>query len=621
MLPGIGAGDSTPGQTQSLYRKHRPETFAEDELVGQEHISRTLRNAISRDRVAHAYLFCGPRGTGKTTTARLLAKAVNCLDPEPAARPCNRCSACVAINEGRATDIIEIDAASNRGIDDMRELREKVRYAPSQLSTKFYIIDEAHQITKDAFNAFLKTLEEPPPNTTFVLATTDPDKLPDTIASRCQRFDFHRIPRERMIARMRSVCEREGISIEDDAIEIIVRRSTGSLRDALSLLDMLATAASESADGQVTTELTRRMLGISDDGWEFDLVLALADRDITAGLKVIGQAVDAGQDMRSFGRRIVDVLRLLMLTRAGADPVEANDRIRALAARFELYDLLRINSHFAELDFKLRNSEFPQLPLELALVGSLIEQPGGRAVPQPLVSDAPRPMRPERMEPSFPVQPPPPERPRPPRSERLERPESPAPRSTFSEPTPLRPREARVDSPSAPASAAPPASPARPASAASGSDVDAIIAAWERIRTEVKLVDRKAEALLASADPASIEGDLLVIVAAYPFHASKLNEPKVRSIVEDAVERVTGRRLSTNFVLREEFATPPVSLPSVQETASSWGNGYDASEPPAQAARAADPEPDEDLLDEQIRLAKVILDAEEVDPDEVFPRA
>ena len=179
--------------TSSLYRKYRPQSFDSDELVGQEHIVRTLQNAVRLDRVAHAYLFCGPRGTGKTTTARLLAKAINCLQDDPSLRPCNACANCVAINAGASPDIIEIDAASNRGIDDIRDLRERVRYAPAQLRSKVYIIDEAHQITGAAANAFLKTLEEPPAHTRFILATTDPEELLPTIVSRCQRFDFRRV--------------------------------------------------------------------------------------------------------------------------------------------------------------------------------------------------------------------------------------------------------------------------------------------------------------------------------------------------------------------------------------------------------------------------------------------
>ena len=186
--------------TSSLYRKYRPQSFDSDELVGQEHIVRTLQNAVRLDKVAHAYLFCGPRGTGKTTTARVLAKAINCLQDDPGLRPCNACVNCLAINTGASPDIVEIDAASNRGIDDIRDLRERVRYAPAQLRSKVYIIDEAHQITGAAANAFLKTLEEPPAHTRFILATTDPEELLPTIVSRCQRFDFRRVSLDDMVS-------------------------------------------------------------------------------------------------------------------------------------------------------------------------------------------------------------------------------------------------------------------------------------------------------------------------------------------------------------------------------------------------------------------------------------
>ncbi|MCX7622464.1 MAG: DNA polymerase III subunit gamma/tau, partial [Thermomicrobium sp.] len=247
-------------QSGSLYRKYRPQTF--EELVGQEAIARTLRNAVALGRVAHAYLFCGPRGTGKTSTARLLAKAVNCLEPDPWRRPCNRCAACRAIASGAAVDIVEIDAASNRGVDDIRDLREKVKYAPVELRTKFYIIDEAHQLTRDAFNAFLKTLEEPPPHVVFVLATTEPDKLPDTVASRCQRFDFRRLPVDQVVERLRFVCTQEGIPADEATLALIARRATGSLRDALGLLERLVVFAGESAaDGPITLELALQVLG------------------------------------------------------------------------------------------------------------------------------------------------------------------------------------------------------------------------------------------------------------------------------------------------------------------------------------------------------------------------
>jgi len=611
MLPGLGDADRAPGRTQSLYRKYRPTTFEDDELVGQEHISRTLRNAIARGRVAHAYLFCGPRGTGKTSTARLLAKAVNCLNDDPQRRPCNECASCIAINNGSATDIVEIDAASNRGIDDMRDLRERVNYAPVQLKTKLYIIDEAHQVTKDAFNAFLKTLEEPPPNTTFILATTDPDKLPETIASRCQRFDFRRIPREGMVAHMRRVADREGIAIDDDVLEIVARRATGSLRDGLSLIDMLATAAGELADGRIDVALARRMLGMTDDGWEYELIRALADRDVTAGLTVIGNVVDAGHDMRSFGRRLLELLRLLMLVRAGADPVESNDTIRELADRFELAQLLHINRQFAEVDFKIRSGSFPQLPLELAFVGSLVEQPGG--VAQAATPAYVPPVSPSRSDPT-------------PRREFTA--QRPVPQTAVERS--FEPPAATAQRPVSQPDTPPPTPPTPPrASASSAGDGDLfqrVAANWERVRTEVKAVDRKVEALLASTDPGSVAGDSLFVIAAYPFHAAKLNDTRVRGIVEDAVERVVGQRLNTTFVLRDELPGAPATAatPSGESPPSAWSRPSTPAPPttPSNGVREDEPPFDDDILpsqdDEFTRNVKAMLNAEEVtDPDEI----
>src|SRR5512146_22591 len=228
---------------QALYRKWRSQTF--DEIIAQEHVTRTLQNALRGGRVSHAYLFTGPRGTGKTSTARILAKALNCLAEDPAARPCNQCSICVGITEGRQLDLIEIDAASNRGIDEIRELRDKIGFRPSEARYKVYIIDEVHMLTKEAFNALLKTLEAPPPHAIFVLATTEPDRVPETVRSRCQRFDFRRVPTQKIAQHLGRILEAEGSRAAPEALLAIARRATGSMRDAISLLDQLLSYGDE----------------------------------------------------------------------------------------------------------------------------------------------------------------------------------------------------------------------------------------------------------------------------------------------------------------------------------------------------------------------------------------
>src|SRR5215207_264231 len=368
-------------QTQSLYRKYRPKSFDSAELVGQEHIVRTIRNAIRQNRVAHAYLFCGPRGTGKTTTARLLAKAVNCLDPEVMNRPCNSCTSCIAINSGATSDVIEIDAASNRGIDDIRDLRERVKYAPTQLQTKFYIIDEAHQITGAAANAFLKTLEEPPAHTKFVLATTDPEELLATIVSRCQRFDFRRITLDAMIARLQTVADAEGLTVEPDAFPVIARHATGSLRDALGLLDQLAVYRDRAqTDGVITADLVRTLLGVSRNDRVETLVTAMADRDAALALGTVNGAVEAGEDPRQLNRQLVAYLRVLLHQRAGGSP-DADERATELAQRFELLELAKLAQSFSEIDFRIRHASYSQLPLEVALVEGILRSDTEREHP------------------------------------------------------------------------------------------------------------------------------------------------------------------------------------------------------------------------------------------------
>ncbi|GJM83808.1 hypothetical protein HMSSN139_63040 [Paenibacillus sp. HMSSN-139] len=237
----------------ALYRAWRPQSF--QDMVGQQHIIRTLQNAIREQRLSHAYLFSGPRGTGKTSAAKILAKAVNC-EKGPAAEPCNECDACRRITAGAVMDVLEIDAASNRGVEEIRDLREKVKYAPTEVRQKVYIIDEVHMLTTEAFNALLKTLEEPPPHVMFILATTEPHRLPATVISRCQRFDFRRVSLEEQSERLRMICEQEGIEAEKEAIEYIARLSDGGMRDALSILDQIASFSGRKVSYQQVLDMT-----------------------------------------------------------------------------------------------------------------------------------------------------------------------------------------------------------------------------------------------------------------------------------------------------------------------------------------------------------------------------
>src|SRR5215204_3534012 len=367
---GSGVG---PASTLSLYRKYRPQSFDGDELVGQEHIVRTLQNAVRLDRVAHAYLFSGPRGTGKTTTARVLAKAINCLHDDPSQRPCNACLSCQAINAGASPDFIEIDAASNRGIDDIRDLRERVRYAPAQLRSKVYIIDESHQITGAAANAFLKTLEEPPAHTRFILATTDPEELLPTIVSRCQRFEFRRVGLDDIVRRLQSVAALEDIAVDIDALRLIARHATGSLRDALGLFERLALGSAPSSEHSHSTSITAAdvtgALGLSRNDRVEGLVEALGRRDAGQALRVVQDAVDDGEDPRQLNRQLLSYLRLLMLERSGGTG-DADARARQLAAMFSLSELATMARRFGEIDFSIKHAPYPQLPLEVALVES-----------------------------------------------------------------------------------------------------------------------------------------------------------------------------------------------------------------------------------------------------------
>ena len=376
--------------SQALYRKWRPQRW--DQVVGQEHVVQTLRNAVVAERVAHAYLFAGPRGTGKTTTARLLAKAVNCLEDDLSARPCDRCEHCKAVNGGHFLDLIEIDAASNTSVEDVRSLRDKINFAPNQGRYKVYIIDEVHMLSTAAFNALLKTLEEPPSHAIFILATTEVHKIPATVLSRCQRHEFRRIPVNDIVRCLKEMADGEGFEVEPEALALVARQSTGSLRDAISLLDQLA-----SMGKKVSLSMAQTVLGTAASQAVLDVVDALVNKDAPTGLDHIHRALDAGSDPRQFSRQIVDYLRGLLLIRMGsASQIEAPPETRVQMARhaqqFDTPELLRVIRLFNQAAVDGRISWQPSLPLELAFVEAL-EEPGISPEPSGIEASQPEPDR------------------------------------------------------------------------------------------------------------------------------------------------------------------------------------------------------------------------------------
>ena len=359
--------------TQALYRKYRPKEW--DEVVGQDHVVTTLKNAIAADRVAHAYLFAGSRGTGKTTLARLLAKSVNCLHPDPAKRPDNDCENCKAVNENRFLDLIEIDAASNTSVDDVRDLRDKINFSPSQGTYKIYIIDEVHMLSTAAFNALLKTLEEPPPHAIFVLATTEIHKIPATVLSRCQRHEFRRVSVDEIVRQLKTIIKAEKIQADDDVLIQIARQSAGGMRDAISLLDQLS-----SMGDKITLALAQTVLGTATSQTVLDIVSSVMDHDPAHGLETIHKALDAGADPRSLARQIVEYLRGLMLIQMGnVNQVEATadvkKQMQSHARSFSTSDVLRMMKAFNNAATDLRGGWQPSLSLELALA-EVLDAPG-----------------------------------------------------------------------------------------------------------------------------------------------------------------------------------------------------------------------------------------------------
>lgn len=486
--------------TQVFYRKWRPRTLAE--VVGQEQVTQTLSNAIATGRISHAYLFYGPRGTGKTSTGRILAKALNCTSPTN--RPCNQCQICQAITEGRALDVIEIDAASNRGIDEIRDLREKVNYAPSQARYKVYIVDEVHMLTKEAANALLKTLEEPPPYVVFILATTEIHKVPPTILSRCQRFDFKRIPQAAIVAKLGQICSNEGIEIEPEGLKLIAQSATGSLRDAENLLEQLVTYYGN----QIRLGQIQEVLGVTGDKRARELVSYIVNNDTSAGLKTINSVNSDGLDLRQFTREVVEYLRQLLLVKSGSEEAlaltpEDIAELKTLAARTSLARIAKALKLFSQLELTFNN--YSTLPLELALVDCA----------QPEVEETPTPPRQH---------------------------EPPKPQKEL-RPVPLA--KPKIPPKAEPLPAMEP-----------NNELERLRLNWRQLLAEVPqaLKRTNAIAILRSADvkPVAIEGDTVILDSKYEFYKEQIERPENLSIAEEIISNFLGRRCHVRCIHKPE---------------------------------------------------------------------
>ncbi len=571
------AAGSPPQQAEegathrALYLRWRPRRF--QDVVGQEHVTRTLRNAVVRDRLAHAYLFTGPRGTGKTSVARILYRAANC-ERAVAGDPCNTCPLCTAALDGRALDLVEIDAASNRGIDDMRDLRDKVAYRPGEGRYRLYIIDEAHELTGAAWDAFLKTLEEPPAHAIFVLATTEAHKVPATILSRCQRFDFRRIPFEATRGQLARVAEAEGLEVEGAVLDRLARAARGGLRDALSLLDQLGAFAG----GRVDMGVARAVLGLPPAEAVRAVVEALGRRDAAAALTQVADLAEGGADLRQVVDELVAHLRGVLLVRAGAEaplavefPAEDLVWLRAQAPEWPTGGLMVLVQELSAALGRTRDAQQFQVQVELALLGAAGTEPSPReAAP----ARAPSPLGP--MPPARQTVPAPPEPARPVAAPALP---GPAP-VTASVPAaaapnaPTFPFSERAAAPALGGRETPLANePQRDESIPSEEQLRLAVERWSDVVEHVKARKPLVGAALSTARPIRIDGQVLVVDVGSPFHRKRVDSAANRAAIERALHRALGRQYRVRCAVGGDPAAGPSLLddPVISYAARTFG--------------------------------------------------
>ena len=538
---------------QALYRKWRSQSF--DDVVGQEHITVTLRNALREGRLSHAYLFTGPRGTGKTSTARILAKAINCLAEDPTARPCNACRICLAITEGHQLDLIEIDAASNRGIDEIRDLREKIGFRPNEARYKVYIIDEVHMLTKEAFNALLKTLEEPPPHAVFILATTEPDRVPETVRSRCQRFDFRRIPTAEIAEHLADILKAEGGQAETEALVAIARRSTGSMRDAVSLLDQLLSYG----DDRLTLNRIEDVLGLVNAQTIGKLTDYLAANDAAAGLALINRLVSDGVELGQLVDQIVAYLRGVLFMRVTRAPEQLDlpqDVVAMMVRQAETLTpaaILAALREFTEARAALRDQVpgVPQLPIEMAFLRGALAATG-----EPALLMTPRTAAPAS--PAVPVgpsvvQPPAPPIAGPETGKPTRQPE-PAVAGT----APRGAAEQQTAAKTLPVSQAAPGAPPADADL-----LNAAQGAWERfIKLAGQRCGMKVQAALRGVKRLDATGGTLIMQFSHTFSRDLVGQGENRVLVEGVWQEVLGRKVGVRCSVAGEASTTAAAAPS-----------------------------------------------------------
>ncbi len=495
--------------TQALYRKWRPHLW--EEVVGQDPIVQTLRNSIRLGKLRHAYLFSGPRGTGKTTTARLLAKAFNCQSEDSSDRPCDKCAHCLAVNDNAYIDLIEIDAASNTSVEDVRKMREKIGLAPSQGKYKVYIIDEVHMLSTAAFNALLKTLEEPPAHSVFILATTEINKIPATVLSRCQRFEFRRIPVNHIVVQLEKIVQKENLQVSNDALVLIARQATGSLRDAISLLDQL-TSSGEAVNLQSAQEL----LGTSTSQAVIDLTTAVIDKNAVNGINALHNALDGGTDPRQFARQLVDHFRgMLLILLGNPEQVDASPDqkkvMQAQSSRSDARSLVEYIRLFNAAASDYRNTWQPSLSLEMAFAQAAAYSPE-------VASPEPRNPVPLASKPAMSSG-------------------NPAPGYRKSE---TNPAVLGKSEPVGEPKVTPGESNTQPNQDPTGSGAEDVLRQWEKIRAAVKRQRPQTEALLNSCKVRRIQDGRLVLGFDGELLRSKMETGDNITATRQAVKEVTG---------------------------------------------------------------------------------